>query len=117
MADLFYWIRRLGHSAPESNSVVVELGPDDDLTLSGILYDTDWRGYSTVFDASETIANAHVAPGVVALSDGAITLDVLIDIIGGPGAGDKPDLMITGLSTQGNRGSCASRSTTTGPTW
>jgi len=104
VADLFYWIRRLGHSAPESNSVVVELGPDDDLTLSGILYDTDWRGYSTVFDASETIANAHVAPGVVALSDGAITLDVLIDIIGGPGAGDKPDLMITGLSTQGESG-------------
>jgi hypothetical protein len=98
LARVFRDMLDSGLSAPASNSVVVEVGPGDDLTLSGTMWDASWDEWERFFNTSETIAEADLVPGLVTLSDGLVTLDVRIDVVVGPGAPEQPDLIITDIT-------------------
>jgi hypothetical protein len=86
------------YRAPDHNTVTVELGPDDDLTFGGVIYDQDRRMYQEVFHDSHTLPAGEVAPGRYTIRDGQFELTVLIDVLVGPEAGDKPDLTITDVT-------------------
>jgi hypothetical protein len=96
--SMFRFMRDLGYRAPDTNSVTVELGPYDDLTIGGTINDQDRHSYETVFHASHTIPADELVPGMVSLHGGPIRLDVLIDVIVGPEAGERPDLTVTDVT-------------------
>jgi hypothetical protein len=95
------------YHAPESSSVTIELGPDDDLTFGGVIYEWDRRGlayvYYTPFNRSRTIPADEirdVRPNLYyTLSQGAISLRVRLQVVSSyEVGGTKPDLTITGLT-------------------
>jgi hypothetical protein len=86
------------YRAPDRNYVTIELGPDDDLTFGGYIYDADTGNPSdTLFDGRHTIPAGEVRPGRYTIWDRNIELTVLIDVIVGPEAGPEPDLTITNV--------------------
>jgi hypothetical protein len=108
---IFDWIHRemaecIGagcpsYSAPESASVEVPLGPDDDLTISGLIMDLDGNADDTLFEGQVTIASEDVEPGRYTLRDRNIELSFWIDVVVGPEAGELPDLTITDVDLHG----------------
>jgi hypothetical protein len=95
-----------GHSspywAPDSNSVTVELGPDDDFTLGGMIYEWDRQGTSYVYreafnHSRPPMPGDMIRPGRYALQQGQIRLVFLIDVLVGPEVGSEPDLTITNV--------------------
>jgi hypothetical protein len=91
------------YHAPDDNTVTVALGPHDDLTFGASIYDQDWRTHERVFVATRSIPSRDVTPGRYTIRDGQIELTVLIDVIVGPEAGDKPDLIITDVTSHGGQ--------------
>jgi hypothetical protein len=87
--------------APDANSVTVELGPDDDLTINGYIYDQDESGgyYEGVFDGHQSIPFDDIVPGPLEISDGQVQLTVQIDVLVGPGVGPLPDLTISDVTS------------------
>jgi hypothetical protein len=107
LADLFDDIETEGLSclggnctdnyAPEINFVEVELGPHDSLTFGGNIWDDDGH---RIFDGSDSIRPGEIIPGPHSVVDRGIELTVLIDVLVGPEAGDRPDLVISDISLQ-----------------
>jgi len=86
------------YRAPEHNYVTVELGPHDDLTFGGHIYDADTGNPSdTLFNGRLTLPSGEARPGTYTIRDRNITLTVLVDVIVGPEAGPEPDLTITNV--------------------
>jgi hypothetical protein len=86
------------YRAPDRNYVTLELGPDDDLTFGGYIYDADTGNPSdTLFDGRRTIPAGEVRPGRYTIWDRNIELTVLVDVIVGPEVGAEPDLTITNV--------------------
>ncbi|MDH4209343.1 MAG: hypothetical protein OEV76_10750, partial [Anaerolineae bacterium] len=81
--------------APEFNFLQVELGPHDTLTFSGSIWD-DSR--NRVFFGSESVLPGEIIPGPYRVEDQGIALVVLIDVLVGPEAGDRPDLVVSDIS-------------------
>ncbi|GEM_PF-408470 len=101
---IWRWGSGMGRSpyrAPESNSVTVELGPDEDLTLGGAIYEWDRSGagyvYREVYMRSLTRSADDLRPGRYALVSGQVRLEFMIDVLVGPEAGREPDLTITNV--------------------
>jgi hypothetical protein len=101
-----------GHSspywAPDTNSVTVELGPDDDFTLGGVIYEWDRAGTSYVYreafnHSRPPMPGSAVRPGRYALQQGQIRLLFSIDVLVGPEAGAEPDLTITNVDKAGDQ--------------
>jgi len=93
--------------APESSTVTIELGPDDDLTFGGVIYEWDYEPgsyiYYTAFNRSRTISADDiddVRPTLYyTLTDGPITLRVRLEVVSSyEVGGTKPDLTVTGLT-------------------
>lgn len=84
--------------APDHNTVTVELGPFDDLSIGGVIFDQDWQVYQEAFLETMTIPSSEVVPGRYTIRDRQIELSVLIDVLVGPEAGDLPDLTITDVT-------------------
>jgi hypothetical protein len=99
--DIFQWIwRRMNcagggcpdYGVPANNCVTVDLGPEDDLTFGGSIYDHDDDPPSdTMFDAEYTIRAEDISehtsgeclvPGYCVIEDRNITLTVLLSTIG-----------------------------------
>lgn len=99
--DIFEWIwarmNCMGGGCPNyyvasDNKVTVDLGPDDDLTFGGSIYDSDEDNPSdTLFDAEYTIAAEDISedtsgeclvPGYCVIEDRNIELTVLLSTIG-----------------------------------
>ena len=86
------------YRAPDTNHVTIELGPDDDLTFGGLIYDADSDNPSdTLFDGQHAIPAREVRPGRYTIWDRNIELTVLVDVIVGPEVGSGPDLAITNV--------------------
>ncbi|MFP4343384.1 MAG: thrombospondin type 3 repeat-containing protein [Anaerolineales bacterium] len=86
------------YRAPDRDYVTVELGPGDDLTFGGYIYDADTGNPSdTLFDGQLTLPAAEVRPGRYFVRDRSIALQVLVDVIVGPEVGAEPDLTITNV--------------------
>ena len=88
------------YNAPGSNSVTVEVGPDDDFTFGASLREWDREGtghvYRTFYDRSRLpIPGNGIRPGRYVLDNGLMRIEVLIDVLVGPEAGSQPDLTIT----------------------
>jgi hypothetical protein len=87
------------YRAPDTSSVSVELGPDDDLTIGGAIYEWDRSGlqyvYRRAFLGSASVPADQVRPGRHVLVDGPIHLYYSIDVLVGPEVGAEPDLTIT----------------------
>ncbi|MGC9334666.1 MAG: hypothetical protein ACP5JJ_10990, partial [Anaerolineae bacterium] len=85
--------------APDTNSVTVELGPDDDLTISGAIQEWDRPGaqysHRRAFLGWASVPADQVRPGRHVLVDGPIHLYYSIDVLVGPEVGAEPDLTIT----------------------
>lgn len=103
---IWHWGSGMGRSpyrAPDSNSVTVELGPDDDLTIGGAIYEWDRSGlqpvYYEAYLRSITYPAGALRPGRYALRSGEIRLEYSIDVLVGPEAGREPDLTITNVDT------------------
>jgi hypothetical protein len=98
--------RRLGYRAPQSNFVTVDLGLGDDLTILGVIFETDDDSYGKAFDASDTISADEIRPGYSRrIRDQQIELRVLLDVVSGyeadaPAGSDRPDLTITDVRQQ-----------------
>ncbi|MFL7793756.1 MAG: Ig-like domain-containing protein [Anaerolineae bacterium] len=82
-------------SAPEVDQVTIELGPDDDLTFGGTIYIQFEDTYLELFSSYHTLPAGEVTPGYYTLYDGEYRLDVIVDVLVGPEAGDKPDLVVS----------------------
>jgi pSer/pThr/pTyr-binding forkhead associated (FHA) protein len=93
--DIFNWILgEMSHlcsptvcplyTAPEVNYVTVELGPGDDLTIGGVIYDQDWRVYQTVFNGFYTIPADEIVSGPIQIRDQQIELTAYITLVSGP---------------------------------
>jgi hypothetical protein len=82
-------------SAPEVDYVTVELGPDDDLMFGGTIFIQCQDTYLELFNANHTLPAGEITPGYYTLHSGAYRLDVIVDVIVGPEAGDKPDLVVS----------------------
>lgn len=93
--DIFNWILgEMSHlcsptvcplyTAPEVNYVTVELGPHDDLTIGGVIYDQDWRVYQTVFNGFYTIPADEIVSGPIQIRDQQVELTVYITLVSGP---------------------------------
>lgn len=99
--DIFQWIwsrmNCMGGGCPNyyvaaDNYVMVDLGPDDDLTFGGSIYDSDDGNPSdTLFNAEYTIPAEDISedtsgeclvPGYCVIEDRNITLTVLLSTIG-----------------------------------
>ena len=103
---IWRWGSGMGRSpywAPDSNSVTVELGPDDALTIGGAIYEWDRSGLQPVYREAYlrfvTYPAGAVRPGRYALRSGEIRLEYSIDVLVGPEAGREPDLTITNVDT------------------
>jgi len=72
------------YNAPEVNYVIVELGPDDDLTIGGAIYDSDRRIYQTVFNGFHRIPAGDIASRQIRVLDRQIELIANITVISGP---------------------------------
>jgi hypothetical protein len=87
--------------APESNSVTVDLGLGEDLTIFGVIYEQDNRTYGEAFNASDSISADEIRPGYSrTIRDREIELTVLLDVVSTYEAGattgsSMPDLTIT----------------------
>jgi hypothetical protein len=86
------------YRAPDHNTVTVDLGPYEDLTIGGVIYDQDWNVYQEVFLGSTSIPSGDVVPGRYTVRDRQVELSVLIDVVVGPEAGDRPDLTISDVT-------------------
>ncbi len=93
---------------PESSTVTIELGPDDDLTFGGVIYEWDYEPgsyiYYTAFNQARTIPADEiedVRPNVYyTLTDGPISLRVRLEVLASyEVGGTKPDLTITAVTT------------------
>jgi hypothetical protein len=82
--------------APDVNFVQVELGPDDTLTFGGSI----WADGNRVFNGSESIRPGEIIPGAHSVVDQGIELVVLIDVLVGPEAGDRPDLVVSDITLE-----------------
>jgi hypothetical protein len=98
---------------PESSTVTIELGPDDDLTFGGVIYEWDRHGlayiYYTPFNRSRTIPADEirdVRPNVYySLTDGPITLRVRLEVVSSyEVGGTKPDLTIVNVTNEESSG-------------
>jgi hypothetical protein len=81
--------------APLVTSVEVELGPHDSLTYGGRIFDDDGH---MLFDGWDTILPGQIVPGPYYIVDRGIQLTVLVDVLVGPEAGDRPDLVISDIT-------------------
>lgn len=86
------------YSSPTQNTITVAVGPHDDLTFGGVIYDMDRRMYEEAFLGSHTIPAGEIAPGRYTIQDGQFELSVLLDVVVGPEAGAQPDLTITDVT-------------------
>jgi hypothetical protein len=89
--------------APESSTVTVELGPDDDLTFGGVIYEWDYGVYYEAFNQSRTIPAddiQDVRPNIYyTLNDGPIALRVSLEVVSSyEVGGTKPDLTVTAVT-------------------
>jgi hypothetical protein len=108
---IWRWGSGMGRSpyrAPASSSVTVELGPDDDFSLGGVIYEWDRQGaqsiYREAFNHSRApVPSDGVRPGRYALQQGQIRLEFVIDVLVGPEAGADPDLTITNVDKFGDQ--------------
>ena len=89
------------YSAPLNNSVTVDLGLGDDLTFTGVIFETDDRSYGEAFHASDSISADEIRPGYSrTIRDQQIELRVLLDVVSSyeadvPAESGRPDLTIT----------------------
>jgi hypothetical protein len=83
--------------APDVNFLEVQLGPHDTLTFSGSIWDDS---ENRVFFGSESIRPGEIIPGPYRVEDQGIELVVLVDVLVGPEAGDRPDLVISDITLQ-----------------
>jgi len=81
--------------APDVTSLEVDLGPHDALTFSGSIWDDDGN---RVFYGTDSIRPGNIIPGPHTVVDRGIELTVLIDVLVGPEAGDRPDPVISDIS-------------------
>jgi len=81
--------------APLITWVEVELGPHDHLTYGGRIFDDDGN---MLFDGWDSILPGEIVPGPYFVVDRGIQLTVLIDVLVGPEAGDRPDLVISDIT-------------------
>jgi hypothetical protein len=81
--------------APLITFVEVDLGPHDALTFSGSIWDDD---DNRVFYGSDEIRPGEIIPGPYTVVDRGIELTVLVDVLVGPEAGDRPDERYRGQS-------------------
>jgi hypothetical protein len=108
---IWWWGAGMGSSpyyAPASNSVTVELGPDDDFTFGAVLHEWDregtWPVYRTFYNRSrDPVSSDMLRPGRFALQDGSVRIEVLIDVLVGPEVGPEPDLTITNVDKAGDQ--------------
>lgn len=78
--------------APNVNYVEVELGARETLTFGAII--SEEGRYGGIFHADRSIRPDRLIPGYYIVSDNGIILTVTIDVLVGPEAGTKPDLVI-----------------------
>jgi len=110
---IWWWGSGMGphaepYDAPASNSVTVELGPDDDFTFGAVIHEWDREGaqpvYRTFYNRSrDPMPGSAVRPGRYALRDGPMRIEVEIDILVGPEVGSEPDLTITNVDKAGDQ--------------
>jgi hypothetical protein len=87
------------YEAPDSNSVTVELGPDEELTVGGYLDDIDSHMYETFFSGWHSIEPGEILPGPLEIRDQQVQLTVQIDVLVGPEVGALPDLVISDVTS------------------
>ncbi len=98
------------YSAPLNNFVTVDLGLGDDLTFTGVVFESDNRGYSEAFHASDSISSDEIRPGYSrTIRDGQIELRVLLDVVSSyeadvPAESGRPDLTITDVGQHEDSG-------------
>jgi hypothetical protein len=93
------------YRAPDRNYVTIELGPDDDLTFGGYIFDADTGNPSDIlFNGQRTIEAEDVRPGRYTIWDRNIELTVYVDVIVGPEVGPEPDLTITNVDLHESSG-------------
>jgi hypothetical protein len=102
---IWWWGAGMGphtepYDAPDTNSVTVEVGPDDDFTLGGVIYEWDkdgtWDVYREAFNHSRPpMLGSSIRPGRYILRNRQIRLEFVIDVLVGPEVGREPDLTIT----------------------
>ncbi len=93
------------YDAPDRNYVDVELDAYQTLVVGGTISDSDsGNDDDTLFDGELRIPSAELAPGRYTVRDRQITLTVLVDVIVGPEAGDKPDLTISDVTQEPSSG-------------
>jgi len=106
MFDTIWWWgsgmgSRSPYDAPATNSITLQVGPEDDFTFGGVIYEWDRRGtqpvYLEVFNHHRPEGFRSFRPGRYALQEGNIRLIVLIDVLVGPEVGSEPDLTITNV--------------------
>ncbi|MGB9299399.1 MAG: hypothetical protein WCD51_02270, partial [Anaerolineae bacterium] len=97
--ELGCWETMCPYHVPDANYVTVELGPDDDLAIFGIIYDWDYNMYEEIVHGRQSIPFDDIVPGALEISDGQGLLTVQIDVLVGPEAGPLPDLVISDLTS------------------
>lgn len=110
---IWWWGSGMGphaepYDAPDTNSVTVEVGPDDDFTLGGVIYEWDkdgtWDVYREAFNHSRPpMPGDSIRPGRYILRNRQIRLEFLIDVLVGPEVGAEPDLTITNVDKAGDQ--------------
>jgi hypothetical protein len=81
--------------APDVNFVEVELEPFDYLVWVAHIEDDDGH---TIHSSRDEIPPGEIVPGCYTLEQGGVELTVCIDVLIGPEAGDRPDLVISDLT-------------------
>jgi hypothetical protein len=96
------------YHAPESPVVTIELGPEDDLVIHGLIKDQDSdNANDTLFDGELSLEPHEIVPGRYTISDRNIDLHVAIDVVdvdfAGPPPGERPDLLISDITEYGGQ--------------
>jgi hypothetical protein len=96
------------YHAPESPVVTIELGPEDDLVIHGLIKDQDSdNANDTLFDGELSLEPHEIVPGRYTISDRNIDLHVAIDVVGvdmsGPPPDERPDLIISDVTEYGGQ--------------
>lgn len=97
------------YRAPEGNDVTVELGAYEDLSIGGQIWNSNsGRGEAgadrLLFDGRLTLDSDDLVPGSYTIRDRNIELTVLVDVVVGPEAGDKPDLVVSDVTQHESSG-------------
>jgi hypothetical protein len=88
--------------APDVNYLEVDLGPRETLTFGATI--SEPGSYGSVFEAEISIPPGEIVPGFYGVSDNGIVLTASVDVLVGPEAGNKPDLIVQEVEAEDEEG-------------